>query len=131
MNAEPLYPLPKQRDNDSLKLVQLLMLFLIWSFGTTIALLLFFFELVIGARQNAERNEQNKIIHPLENISIDGEVPAINEVAIPINENKITHPIENMPTDGAGEAPIPMTKVDNSRREFDEYIRKEWSKLDI
>ena len=50
MNAKPFIPLPKQRHNEGLKPVQLLMLFLILAFGLTIGVLAFFVELLVGPK---------------------------------------------------------------------------------
>ena len=75
MNAEPLIPLPTQRSQEGLGLVQLLMLFLIWAGGITLGISAFLAELGVGTKakkgksrkstadgQNIERNEEKNMI---------------------------------------------------------------------
>ena len=50
MNAEPLIPLPKKKPNESLKPVQLLMLFVVWAFGITLGISAFLAEFWVGAK---------------------------------------------------------------------------------
>ena len=74
MNAEPLIPLPKQRPNTGLEPVQLLMLFLLWALGMTLAILAFLAELMLGVKakqhkpkvttQNNERSTKCRIKEP-------------------------------------------------------------------
>ena len=81
MNAEPLIPLPKQRHNEALKPVQLIMLFLLWGFGLTIGVLAFLVEHAarVKAKQQKGRlvwqkdeewKEQNKIIYPRTRLNV-------------------------------------------------------------
>ena len=56
MNAEPLIPLPKQRPNTGLEPVQLLMLFLLWALGMTLAILAFLAELMLGVKAKQRKH---------------------------------------------------------------------------
>ena len=55
MNAKPFIPLPKQRHNEGLKSVQLLMLFLILAFGLTLGILAFFVEFSVGPKRKQHK----------------------------------------------------------------------------
>ena len=81
MNAEPLIPLPKQRHNEALKPVQLIMLFLLWGFGLTIGVFVFTVERAAGVKaiqqkgqKDGEWKEQNKMIEPGNrlNVGVEG-----------------------------------------------------------
>ena len=60
MNAEPLIPLPKKVLNEGLKPIQLLMLFLVWSFGITLGSLAFLAELAVGTKNKHQRKMKVK-----------------------------------------------------------------------
>ena len=58
MNAEPLIPLPKKKPNESLKPVQLLMVFLLWAFVITLGISTFMAEFGFGAKTKQGWNSQ-------------------------------------------------------------------------
>ena len=60
MNAEPLIPLPKNVLNEGLKPVQLLMLFVVWSFGIALGLLAILAELAVGTKNKHQRKMKVK-----------------------------------------------------------------------
>ena len=62
MNEEPLIPLPKQRPNDGLEPVELLMLFLLWAVGITLGIFAFLAELSLIVRviKANHQNDQGK-----------------------------------------------------------------------
>ena len=62
-DSEPLIPLPKVRNNEAMKAEQLIMLWLIWSGGITLAVLAFLFEFcsqVFKFEENATKRRQNE-----------------------------------------------------------------------
>ena len=60
MNAEPLIPLPKKALNEGLKPVQLLMLFVVWSFGIALGSLAILAELAVGTKNKHQRKMKVK-----------------------------------------------------------------------
>ena len=77
--TDPLKPLPKKSLNESLKVIQLIGLWLMWAIGVAAGLLAFFVEAMAGVkakwhshravRQNfQERQEQTQVMHPMANI---------------------------------------------------------------
>ena len=62
-DSEPLIPLPKVRNNEAMRADQLIMLWLIWSGGITLAVLAFLFEFcsqVFTFEENALKAKQNE-----------------------------------------------------------------------
>ena len=87
MNRLPLFPLPKQRAADSsLMMVQLIMLWLLWAVGVTIAVLTFLVELMTGGKVKrhkvvlVRKNQwlEAKIVENNERVQGKLEPPALN-----------------------------------------------------
>ena len=51
MNGEPFIPLPKQRHNEPLTIVQLMMLWLMWACGMAAGIIAFLVELKAGVKE--------------------------------------------------------------------------------
>ena len=60
MNAEPLLPLPKVRNNEALHPDQLIMLWLIWACGIVLGTLLFLAELTASRSRGGRKVEREE-----------------------------------------------------------------------
>ena len=93
MTRQPLHPLPRQREGEGLKPIQLVMLWIVWAIGLTIALLTFLFELVTRGKE--ER---------------------LNDVIVMKNQNevprKVEYPALNVPVKGDSE---PVKRNEDSK----------------
>ena len=93
MTKMPLFPLPRQRESEGLINVQLVMLWIVWGGGLTIAVLSFLVELVTR-----------------------GKVERLNDVVVMKNEKEVPHKVEypalNVPVKGDSE---PVKRNEDSK----------------
>ena len=96
MTRQPLDPLPRQSEGEALTALQLVMLWILWAGGLTIAMLSFLSELMTGRKVQRLNDEVNvinvrevtgKIEHPALNVPVKGDsAPGKrNEVSKPTN----------------------------------------------
>ena len=66
LNAKPFIPLPKQRLNEALKPVQLMMVFLLLAFGIALGILAFMVELMVGVKTKKDKGKKGrgKVVGP-------------------------------------------------------------------
>ena len=103
MTRQRLYPLPRQRETEGLNLIQLVMLWIVWAGGLTIAVLSFLVELVTR-----------------------GKVERLNDVVVMKNQNevprKVEYPALNVPVKGDSE---PVKRNEDSKptnvMEYNDY----------
>ena len=72
MTREPLIPLPKQSLNQGLTPLQLLGLWMLWSFGIALGSLAFLAELAVGTKNKHQRKMKfNKVVKPHDELAAE------------------------------------------------------------
>ena len=76
MTRQPLFPLPRQSEGKGLILVQLVMLWIVWAGGLTIAVFSFLVELMTGGM--VERLNDVVVMKNVKEVPVKVEYPALN-----------------------------------------------------
>ena len=77
LNKEPFIPLPIQSNNESLKLIQMVTLWFLWTSGVTIGIFTFLIELWSGGKEKRKKSKTTKEACPMAKLSTGNELTIV------------------------------------------------------